>query len=117
MKTKQIIKALRADGDPTRYLSTEAANRLEMLSAELKKLHGKLDTMKAVRNAAIADIQRCCATCAFCSRNNGTGEMCPYSFDCNQVDGDHWEWRGAKDINVPGKSATDTNVGDKEDTP
>lgn len=103
MKTKKIIKLLRADGDPTRLLATEAANRLEMLSVNLKKLHAKMAAMKAERDAAMADIQRCCATCALCSRNNGTGEMCPWSFDCNQVDGDHWEWRGAKDTNVPSK--------------
>lgn len=60
-------------------------------------------TMKQERDAAMADIQRCCATCALCSKNNGTGEMCPWSFDCNQVDGDHWEWRGAEDTNVPSK--------------
>ena len=63
----------------------------------------ELAEVKAERDAAMADIQRCCATCALCSKNNGTGEMCPFSFDCNQVDGDHWEWRGAKDTNVPGK--------------
>lgn len=103
MKTKQIIKALRADGDPTRYLSTQAANRLELLSAQMKKLHARIAILKEERDAAMADIQRCCATCAFCSQNNGTGEMCPYSFDCNQEDGDHWEWRGGKEANVPSK--------------
>lgn len=79
------------------------------------RLLEKLEKVKAERDAAMADIQRRCDTCALCSRNNGTGEMCPHSFDCNQVDGDHWEWRGAKDTNVPNKTATDINVGDKEE--
>lgn len=63
----------------------------------------ELAKVKAERDAAMADIQRCCATCALCSKNNGTGVMCPWSFDCNQVDGDHWVWRGFKDTNVPSK--------------
>lgn len=91
-----------------RHLILEAAKRL-------KALDDQVTALTAERDAAMADIQRCCATCALCSRNNGTGEMCPYSFDCNQVDGDHWEWRGAKDTNVPSKDLPDTNVGNKEE--
>ena len=102
MKTKQIIKALRADGDPTRYLATEAANRLEMLSVEQKKLHAKLAAMKAERNAAMADIEVCCQTCAFSTFNNRTGELCKYRCYCDD-EYSHWEWRGAKDTNVPTK--------------
>lgn len=101
MKTKQIIKALRTDGDTTRYLATEAANRLEMLSVEQKKLHGKLSAMKVERDAAMADIEVCCRTCALSMRNNGTGKLCQYSNCCN--DHNFWEWRGAKDTNVPNK--------------
>ena len=114
MKTKQIIYALRLDGDPTPYLAIEAANRLEMLSAELKKLHGKLETMKAQRNAAMADIELCCSTCAFSMVNNGTGERCKFCDDCDETF-NFWKWRGAKDTNVPSKTATDTNVGTKEE--
>ena len=39
--------------------------------------------------------------CVSCFRSNGRE--------------DKWEWRGAKDTNVPSKSATDINVGSKED--
>ena len=68
-----------------------------------RHLSDKLMQVMEERDAAMADVARCCATCALCSQNNGTGEMCPWSDDCNQVDGDHWEWRGAKDTNVPTK--------------
>lgn len=88
---------------------------IEEMRADATAMVKELATVKAERDAAMADIQRCCETCALCSRNNGTGEMCPWLFDCNQVDGDHWEWRGAKDTNVPRKSATDTNVGREEE--
>lgn len=99
MKTKQIIKALRADGDPTRYLATEAANRLEMLSAELKKLHGKLDTMKEQRNAAVRDLNLVahCDTCMY--KENESIDP------CEACTGDCYVWRGAKDANVPSKEA------------
>lgn len=85
--------------DQVRGLCNAAANRIEQMAETIAYAR----QIKAERDAAMADIQRCCATCALCSRNNGTGEMCPWYDDCNQVDGDHWEWRGAKDINVPGK--------------
>lgn len=89
---------VRYAGLPTamRHLIVEAAKRLKALDDQVTKL-------AAERDAAVADIQRCCETCALCSWNNGTGEMCPWLDDCNQVDGDHWEWRGAKGINVPTK--------------
>lgn len=73
------------------------------MRADATAMARELKKVKAERDAAMADVQRCCATCALCSQNNDTGEMCPWSFDCNQVDGDHWEWRGAKDTNVPTK--------------
>lgn len=104
MKTKKLIKILRNDPQfVDTEIMAEAANRLELLSVELKKTHAKLAAASAERDAAIADIQRCCNTCALCSVNNGTGQLCPWMDDCNQVDGDHWEWRGVTDTNVGGK--------------
>ena len=79
-----------------RSLCTAAAGRIEQMAETIA-------FAQAERDAAVADIQRCCETCALCSRNNGTGELCPWLDDCNQVDGDHWEWRGAKGTNVPSK--------------
>lgn len=103
MKTKQIIKALRADGGPTRYLAIEAANRLEMLSAEQKKLHEKLKAMKAERDALMADLKED-GGCASCKHTDLPVWERP-CFDCTGTSGknDNWEWRGAKDINVPNK--------------
>lgn len=102
MKTKQIIKALRADGDPTRYLATEAANRLEMLSVEQKKLYGKLADMKEERDA-LASIVRNISACTHCKHIslNTSDEPCKW---CHEKDNyPYWEWRGAKDTNVPNK--------------
>lgn len=111
MKTKKIIKLLRADGDPTRLLATEAANRLEMLSVDLKKLHAKLAAMKAERDAMLADLKRE-HKCSSCKHNDNTEHPecmiteCEFCENCHCyacVDGDQWEWRGAKDTNVPTK--------------
>lgn len=115
MKTKKIIKLLRAEGDPTRELSTEAANRLEMLSVEQKKLHAKLAAMKAELNEAVQDLKECggCPSCKYKDMSS-MEEPCISCFRSNGRE-DKWEWRGAKDTNVPSKTATDTNVGDKED--
>lgn len=92
---------------------TAGANRLESMAeaidfaktidAENVKLKAALEKAKAERDAAFSDIQRCCATCALSSVNSEMGVLCPWFDDCNQVDGDHWEWRGAKDTNVPSK--------------
>lgn len=103
MKTKQIIKALRTDGDPTRYLATEAANRLEMLSAELKKLHGKLEAMKEERNAAIRDL-RGIAACYTCAENGVTCHV-DTPIPGHNVSCGGYVWRGAEDTNVPSKPA------------
>lgn len=79
---------------PDAIFIAEGRGVFSELIAAVDQLRGALATAIMERDAAIADIERCCATCALCSKNNGTGEMCPYYDDCNQVDGDHWEWRG-----------------------
>lgn len=84
---------------------TAGANRLEAMAEALDlaktidteniKLKVALEVVKNERDAAFADIQRCCKTCALCSENSEMGVLCPWLDDCNQEDGDHWEWRGA----------------------
>lgn len=75
MKTKVIIRKLRRAAHKTpiieeMFLLSDTANRLEMLSAELKKLHAKLATVTAKRDAAVKDLHdlSACSTCV----NNGT---------------------------------------------
>lgn len=95
-KTNYTVQAMVSEANDYQQKECDECTDLAIIKSELAKVEAALD-------AAMADITRCCATCALCSQNNGTGEMCPWYDDCNQVDGDHWEWRGAKDNNVPGK--------------
>lgn len=70
-------------------LDRAAANAIRALQAALARA-------EAERDAAMKDVQRCCETCANAKMNSGTGKLCEWFDDCNQVDGDHWEWRGAQ---------------------
>ena len=113
MKTKKIIKLLR-NYDPNSYdipPINAAADRLELLSAEQKKLHAKLAAMKAERDAMLADLKRE-HKCSSCKHNDDTEHPecmiteCEFCENCHCyacVDGDQWEWRGDKDTNVPSK--------------
>lgn len=117
MKTKKIIKELRQlnPGIGDYNLATEAANRLEMLSVEQKKLHEKLKARKAELNALFKTIREHCG-CDLCKYEAMDHDEEPCFF-CRGTggDSDNWEWRGAEDTNVLTKSATDINVGSKEE--
>ena len=104
MKTKKIIYGLRKfspfiyDAD----LAKEAANRLEMLSAEQKKLHKKLASMKADLAWAIKYLHDGggCAGCKY-EDEQETAEPCANCQRITLQGDDKWEFHGAKDINVP----------------
>ena len=117
MKTKQIIRALRNFGSHfvDAKLANEAASRLELFSAEQKKLHAKLAAMKEERDAAIRELRHLSA-CATCARN---GVECHMDVPVAESDicCGSYEWRGAKDTNVPSKYVPDINVGHKEGQP
>ena len=106
MKTKKIIRLLRdlsPDSGPlnTTSLANEAANRLEMLSAELKKTHAKLNAATAEWDAAVKDLHdlSACSTCV----NNGTKCHVGMPVAKNDVCCGGYEWRVPKDTNVPTK--------------
>ena len=97
MKTKSIIRKLRElspDSGPlnTTSLANEAANRLEMLSVELKKTHAKLAWVTAERNAAVQELGRLsvCSTCA----DNGTRCHVGTPVAMNDVCCGGYKWRG-----------------------
>lgn len=130
MKTKKLIKVLRNDPQfVDTEIMTEAANRLEMLSVELKKTHAKLVAtreelkeeryrhdryvdfelyeaqelarVKAERDAAIKELHRLsvCATCT----GNGTKCHVDMPVPDNPTCCGSYEWRGETDTNVGGK--------------
>ena len=86
----------------------------QAMGEDLKVIKAELEQVKQERVELLTSIRDHCGCdackhealeaddypCAQCRGAGGT--------DCN------WEWRGAKDTNVPGKIATDTNVGNKE---
>lgn len=74
----------------------------------------ELAAVKAERDA-LAVIVRNISACTHCKHlsNLTTQEPCKH---CHEKDNyPYWEFCGAKDTNVPSKSATDTNVGSKEE--
>lgn len=104
MKTKKIIRLLRdlsPDSGPlnTTSLANEAANRLEMLSVELKKTHAKLAWVTAERNAAVQELGRL----SLCSTCEGNGTRCHVGMPVAMNDAccGGYKWRGVPDINVP----------------
>ena len=97
MKTKKIIRLLRQlspDSGPlhTTTIAIEAANRLEMLSVELKKTNAKLAWVTAERNAAVQELGRLsvCSTCA----DNGTRCHVGTPVAMNDVCCGGYKWRG-----------------------
>lgn len=106
MKTKQIIKALRNYDKPfiDVKLATEAANRLEMLSVEQKKLHAKLKAMKADLAWAVKYLHDGggCAGCKY-EDEQETAEPCAHCQRITLQGDDLWEFHGAEDTNVPSK--------------
>lgn len=97
MRTKKIIRLLRElspDSGPlnTTSLANEAANRLEMLSVELKKTHAKLALVTAERHAAVQELGRLsvCSTCA----DNGTRCHVGTPVEMNDVCCGGYKWRG-----------------------
>lgn len=62
----------------------------------------ELARVKAELDATKKDILKCCKTCAKSMMNNGTGLVCRFARECSE-EYEHWEWRGAKDTNVPSK--------------
>lgn len=117
MKTKQIIRKLRQWNPSSKDMPpiTEAANRLEMLSVELKKLQRNRAAMKEELIWAINYLHDG-GGCAGCKHEDKqeTSEPCQ---SCNRYAGteEKWEWHFAKDTDAPGKTATDTNVGHNEE--
>lgn len=75
----------------------DATFLIESQSAEIAELKAQLAASQRETRAAVADIPRCCATCAYAKANSGSQELCPWFDDCNQVDGDHWQWRGPQE--------------------
>ena len=118
MKTKAIIKLLRrfdSTFDEDIQLANAAANRLELLSAQMKKLHARIAILKEERDELLKTL-RFHGGCDFCKHERLDWDEAP-CLNCRGTGGtfDKWEWRGAKDTNVPSKSATDINVGSKEE--
>lgn len=71
-----------------------------------------MNELKAERDA-LAAIVRNISGCTHCKHISlhTSKEPCKW---CHEKDNyPYWEWIGAKDNNVPGKTATDTNVGSK----
>lgn len=118
MKTKKLIKILRNDPQfVDSETMAEAANRLELLSVELKKTHAKLVAARAERDAAIADLERAeeKAEEAGAFLDTVIHPICDYSVytEGHDLVSDivHWEhddvWRGATDTNVGSKKEDD----------
>lgn len=72
----------------------EENQRLRRINENLQE---QLAASQRRERAAVEDIPRCCATCAYAKANSGSQELCPWFDDCNQVDGDHWQWRGPQE--------------------
>ncbi len=93
-KLGELAKTFDGEYPYTSMVMKSAIASLQSFRNEVGMLGARLEWMKKERDAAIADIEKVCATCALCSKNNGTGERCEYYLDCNLVEGDHWVWRG-----------------------
>lgn len=74
----------------------------------------ELEKIKAERDALAAIVRNIsgCTHCKYVSLNTSK-EPCVWCHE--KYNYPYWEWIGAKDNNVHGKTATDTNVGSKEE--
>lgn len=75
---------------------------IEEMRADAAAMTRELARVKAELDATKKDILKCCKTCAKSMVNNGTGLVCRFARECSE-EYEHWEWRGAKDTNVPTK--------------
>ena len=70
---------------------TDFAERTEIICDEAADL---IERLQKQLEAAKLEIPRDCVTCANARANSLLAKLCPYFDDCNQIEGDHWEWRG-----------------------
>lgn len=97
-KTNYTVQAMVSEAnDHFESVCDECADRQQL--AEVEK---ELARVKAELDAAKKDIEKCCKTCAKSKMNNSTGLICRFAGKCSD-EFEYWEWRGAKDTNVPSK--------------
>ena len=93
--TPEQVAAMKQELIDERYRHDRLQDFEVAEAQELAKVKAELDATKK-------DILKCCKTCAKSMMNNGTGLVCRFVRECSE-EYEHWEWRGAKDTNVPSK--------------
>ena len=111
-KTNYTVQAMVSEtNNYDESLCDECADRQQMaeVEKELAKVEEELDKIKAERDAALCEL-RDLSACYTCKHEKKEAEEEPCCSCCNCVYGttllrqgeqNNWEWRGAKDTNVP----------------
>ena len=109
--TPQEVESLKNSYQQLQEINDRTFKSNQDMGQDLKLIKAELEKVKAERDAAVADIEdaRPCFACKHFRRNNGNcggGMRCVTAMilcenEGKEYNGPEWEWRGAKDNNVP----------------